>query len=293
MLTLLSASLAQIPAAERARLASWLARFPGLERRRRAHRDSVEAAMSSSTAWARGPDSSAEAVRRHLVWTMEFLAEMGGQRHPIEDRTSALWDPRDRCRLVVTAHCGNWIVGARALAQNLGPIHTIAGVQLQRRWQSRIRAHLSAHGVELSELSGLRQALEREGVVVLHLDGQSGEHRRRSIPVGVRSAALLAAESGASVYSAICRRSAPGRFVLEGTRLSIAGPASGCVGATGGTRPPELGIRARIDAWESTFLEVLQEWILRDPADWLLFSSEHLGQGKASNEQSSVRMREA
>jgi len=300
MLSLLTASLARIPATQRNRLATALARLPGLEARRRAHRDSVRIVLGAVD------DASAtthhEAVRRHFVWALEFLAEMGGHRHPVEDRTTGLWDPRDRARLIVTAHHGNWIVGARALARAVGPIHTVAGVQLQRAWQPAIRAHLRGQGIELTDLAGLRRALGRGGTVVLHLDGKAGPYRRRGVPVGVRSAALLAAESDAAVYAATCMRIGAGRFALEGMALrpdASAIPAAAstkriatCANATtngiatranastnGKGARPDLAreaSRARIAGWERSMLKTLREWILRDPADWLLFSPDHL-----------------
>lgn len=275
MLPLLTHSLARIPVTQRDRLATALTRLPGLEARRKGHRDSVLTVASAT-------DGSLhrEAVRRHFVWALEFLAEMGGHRHPVEDRTVALWDPQDRARLIVTAHCGNWIVGARALARSLGPIHTVSGVQLQRGWQSAIRSHLRGQGIELTDLAGLRKALRSGGTVVLHLDGQAGPYRRRGIPVGVRSAALLAAESGAAVYAATCSRSGMGRFVLEGTRLRADLSEDGLPGNVGSAS------RDRIEAWEHAMLRILREWVERDPADWLLFSPDHLG-------EKTIRAREA
>ena len=295
MLPLLTLSLARLPATRRDRFATALARLPGLEERRNAHRDCVQTILGAAgdgpergagrhgrrRALAEGRSihgaSHCEAVRRHFVWALEFLAEMGGHRHPVEDRTCALWDPRDHARLIVTAHRGNWIVGARALARALGPIHTVAGVQLRRGWQSAIRAHLEGQGVELTDLAGLRRALREGGTAVLHLDGQAGPHRRRGISVGVRSAALLAAESGAAVYAASCMRAGAGRFVLEGTPL---GPAAS------GDRLSRSRSRDRIAGWEQSMMETLREWIERDPADWLLFSSDHLGDSSDPSERS-------
>jgi hypothetical protein len=268
MLSLLTHSLARIPVTQRDRLATALAHLPALDARRKGHRESVLAVLSATDGWLHR-----EAVRRHFVWALEFLAEMGGHRHPVEDRTVALWDPRDRARLIVTAHCGNWIVGARALARTSGPVHTVSGVQLQRGWQAAIRSHLRGQGIELTNLAGLRKVLRSGGTVVLHLDGQAGPYRPRGIPVGVRSAALLAAESGAAVYAATCARSGVGRFVLEGTRLT-ADVAAG------------RDSRDRIEAWEQAMLRTLREWVERDPADWLLFSPDHLG-------QNTIRVREA
>jgi hypothetical protein len=273
MLSLLTASLARIPATQRDHLATFLARLPWLESRRRGHRDSLRTLLMAGERFSRdsrtphGPMTHREAVRRHIVWTLEFLAEMGGHRHPIEDRTSGMWGPRHRARLVVTAHCGNWIVGSRALARALGPIHSTAGLQLRRGWQPAIRACLSRQGIVLTDFDGLRRALRNRETVVLHLDGQAGGYRRRAVPIGVRSAALLAAESGASVYAALCVRSGAGRFVLEGSPLSL-----------GSRRVGSRQSRSkRASDWEATFLRILHEWVRRDPADWLLFSSDHLG----------------
>ncbi|MEZ4652704.1 MAG: hypothetical protein R3E12_03625 [Candidatus Eisenbacteria bacterium] len=247
-----------------------MARLPALRSRRQAHSRCLHLTLPDGVPRPAGAtDASAIAVTRHVEWVLELLAEIGGHRHRVEDRTAGMWGATSRGRLVVTTHHGNWIVGARALVERLGPVHTVAGVQLRGGWSDSVADHLARQGVHLTDVSGLRRTLRGGGTVVLHLDGQTGPHRRRSRPIGVVAAARLAVWERPEIFAARCVHAGPGSFVLEGVPLGLA------------QRGEEGDVSCTFSSWEDRFTRLLQDWVAGDPGGWMLFSPRHLAFAEA------------
>jgi lauroyl/myristoyl acyltransferase len=170
--------------------------------------------------------------RHHLLLVYESLAMLGGRSFSIERRGvehlhAALAERKGL--LVVTAHLGNWHVGARDLSELAGrPVHSIAGVQFLRGWTADLRAAYRAVGLELHprDRSAVRliRIIREDGIVALHLDG----NQHAATGPATRGAVLLARRTGCPILPAVCERVAPGRFVQSfGAPLEAGGAAPG------------------------------------------------------------------
>lgn len=261
MLSALAASSAHLPVGLADRLSGLLVRLriPSLEARARGQAAALAAPPVALGAARLEPRSAPrEAVRRHLLFVWEFLAELGGKRFPVEDRLpSAFFEAAPHGRLLATLHMGNWIVGSRTLAERVGPVASVAGVQLRPGWNAELRARLSRLGLRVHEDGRAAHAFVRHlragGTVGLHLDGDRGRGRDESrTSPGVRSVVGLAAATGAEVWFVLCRRIEPGRFVIEGDRVDANSP----------------------DELEHALLERWRRAVEAAPEDWLIFRPE-------------------
>lgn len=247
--------------------------------RRRGHGRSMRA-----LGLAESPAQARRAVAEHARFVHEFLAQLGGRSWPVELRHRDRPADPGRCagptavspsmpgRLIVTVHRGNWIAGAQALVAAWGPIETVAGRQLRGSWQPTLIRFLERSGITVHRnraFARLSACLRQGGTVVVHLDGQPGWaddaqwcRRAASGPLGVRSAALLAARSRARVFFAVCPRTGPGRFALDIEPLVPDDPA----------RPFPSSA-----TWARCFAARLREDVRRHPGAWMMFRDEHLG----------------
>ncbi|MFN8548827.1 MAG: hypothetical protein U0527_12895 [Candidatus Eisenbacteria bacterium] len=264
MFSLIPRVVAHLDPALLARVAGGLGGLPlpALRARtRRQGRARIELLGDAPTREALESDARA-AARAHAVFLAETLAWLGG-REPIVDGI----DPRlrlraPRGRLFVTLHRGNWLAAGGALAAATGELHTVAGVQLHRAFSRAVVERLRAQGVIVHPGGAARETLgrvlEEGGQVVLHLDGDPRrEGRRARVPRGrsngaLRGVARLAAESGAEVVFALCRREEPGRFRLEARWLTPPEPVTG-------------------REWERTLHELLHAEVARHPEEWMIF----------------------
>ena len=210
----------------------------------------------------------------------EILAELVGRRHTIAEQWQSdapeIGQEAGRGTLFVSVHRGNWIVGARALGDPADPLHTVAGTQLHPRVSSWLLRWLRRQGVEAHPPGGswpaFQRALRRGGRVFLHLDGDpyapgSAGWRPRTVPPGVRSAALLAARCSPRVEGVLCMRVPGNRFLVRRTRLQI----------DAGDEGVAEGASDRTVLWERLLLTHLRSVVSEDPEDWILFRDRHLG----------------
>jgi KDO2-lipid IV(A) lauroyltransferase len=157
--------------------------------------------------------------RHHLLLLYESLAMIGGRSFAIkregeEHLQAAL--RAGRGLLVVTAHLGNWHVGARDLHERTGRlVHSVAGVQFLESWTDELRAAYRRHGLEIHSRhgSGYRLAgiLREGGIVALHLDGD----QHAGLGPSTRGAVLLSRRTGCPLLPAVCERVSAGRFVVR------------------------------------------------------------------------------
>lgn len=241
-----------------------------IDRRARGHAAACHALLGS----ADGIDHRAAALR-HIRFVKEVLAELVGRRHP------CTVEPPNPCSAVpapgtgmlfVSAHRGNWIVGARALGDSADPLHTVAGTQLHPLVSGWLVRWLRRQGVEVhppgSSWSALQGALRQGGRVFLHLDGDpypAGKPgwKRRSVPPGVRCAALLATRCVPQVHGVLCERSREDGFVVRSTVLQAS--------------PEGAGPRAPgTELWETALMTHLRTVVAAEPEDWILFRDGHL-----------------
>jgi lauroyl/myristoyl acyltransferase len=165
--------------------------------------------------------------RHHLLLLYESLAMVGGRKFMVEREGeeslhAALAEGRGV--LVVTAHLGNWHLGARELHEETGrTIHSVAAVQMLRGWTDDLRGAYRSLGLEVHAREGsssrFAQILRRGGIVALHLDGD--QHGARG--PATRGAALLSRRTGCPVLPAVCERKGPGRFVVRFGRALAGG----------------------------------------------------------------------
>lgn len=260
----------------------------GLERtdlfrssRARGHRAALRRLFPGDASW--DPRLSRQAVWRHAQWVYDSLSGFGGRKFRIE------WeDPTELGKvvgqgspvLIVTAHVGNWLVVAEACTRRLGPVETVAGVQLRAAWDESIRRFLEERGVTVHRPDGayrqFRRRLKAGGTVVLHLDGtpspsppdQAGSTlswnrtEREGLapspltaPLGVRAAARLSSATKARVFGVVSRRTGPDRYTLYVEDLQ--------------------------NATETGLTSYLRRQVSANPAEWLIFRAEHLGGGVA------------
>jgi lauroyl/myristoyl acyltransferase len=173
----------------------------------------AEIAVPCGRAPADGP------AYHHLMMLYESLAMLGGRRFDIRaagvERLDGALD-LGRGVLLVTAHVGNWHLGAQFVASRSGrPVHSIAGVQLARRLTGSWRLALRGVGLRVHPRRGVvarfARILRAGGIVGLHLDGD-----QHALPgPATRGIASLARRTGATILPAVCLREGAGRFVLE------------------------------------------------------------------------------
>ncbi len=149
----------------------------------------------------------------------ESLAMLGGRRFDV--RATGIERLDEACALgrgvlLVTAHMGNWHLGAQFVAARTGrPVHSIAGVQLTRGLTGPWRLALRGAGLRIHPrgrvVARFTRILRAGGIVGLHLDGD-----QHALPgPATRGIALLARRTGAMILPAVCLREGPGRFVVE------------------------------------------------------------------------------
>ncbi len=169
-------------------------------------------------------------VYHHIMMLYESLAMLGGRRfvvraHGIERLDNSL--RLGRGVLLVTAHVGNWHLGAQFVAARSGrPVHSVAGVQLARGLTGPWRLALRRAGIRIHprgrDVARLSRILRAGGIVGLHLDGD-----QHALPgPATRGIALLARRTGATVLPAVCLRERPGRFAVAFLPPHAGGPAA-------------------------------------------------------------------
>ncbi len=250
----------------------WMARagaicLPG---RKRGHKEACRRLLGSGSI---EPWHNRKAVESHALLVLEFLARLGGRQFSVVPPTDALTSDR-RGRLLVTTHRGNWLLGAAALTDQVGPVHTVAGVQFRPTWSDFVEGWLADRNVIVhtaGSLPVLKRAIRNGESVLLHLDGDPFPPgvrgmRLRAVPSGVRSAAVLAAGGEVDVYFTHCLRRGD-HFEICSRRIS----------------EPEASRSAtwtaRVQNWEREFFSALKASVAEAPEDWLVFRSSHLGNG--------------
>lgn len=166
-----------------------------------------------------GGFSSRTATFHHLLMVYETLALLGGRRFEIRASGIERLDGALRTGrgvLLVSAHVGNWHLGAHFVAARSGrPVHSVAGVQLTPRLTGPIRLALRDAGIRVHPRRGavarFARTLRLGGVVGLQLDGD--QHGARGL--ATRGIDLLARRTGAVILPAVCLREGPGRFRVE------------------------------------------------------------------------------
>jgi len=247
------------PGARVARLGPLALVHPGLRRAFEANRGLLEnagCAAPAARAMARSYVASRWAVLRILAGRAPEAAV-----HGLGHLTGAL--RAGRGALLVTAHVGCGELGCVGLAK-IGPVHSVAGVQMLGSWTPALRRRFLRAGLRLHPsrgLRGLESALRRGEIVALQIDGDQGRRRAaapflgapRPLPVGPT---WLAARTGACVLPAAC--------VREGSSWTIhllpALPAPG-TGREGFLRH------------HRSVVEAVEAMILRWPGQWVLPSS--------------------
>lgn len=131
---------------------------------------------------------------------------------------------RGRGVVLVTAHLGNWELGARYIAATGRKIHVVAGVQLNRLLTGAVRDAKERRGIEVTNpdtpYRRLVRALQANGIIALLLDGDvyTGGIVLRFFgrPTRLPSGAVrLAAATGAPIVAGYSRRLARGRYRIH------------------------------------------------------------------------------
>lgn len=254
---LTTAGAAALPPALLDALASWVvtAAPSGWQERRAGHRAAVRRVLELPDS---GDAAARSAVLAHARFVAEFLAVLGGRIHTLEGGEELDAVAPGRGRLLTMVHEGNWIAVGRRLAPRIGPIHTVAGVQLGAGWQRKIDATLREQGIVVHHppfaARRLLGVLRDGGTVALHLDGDQGRATGAATP-GVRAAAALALRTDAAVFHVRTKRVAPGRFRFVPQPLTCGSPN-----------------RAQtVEEWERIFAERVRESVADAPGDWMVF----------------------
>jgi KDO2-lipid IV(A) lauroyltransferase len=154
----------------------------------------------------------------HLMMLYESIAMLGGRRFALRAEGVGRLDEAlatGRGVLLVTAHVGNWHLGAQYVAARSGrPVHSIAGVQLAPGWTGPWRLALRRAGLRVHprarSFARLSRILRAGGIVALHLDGD-----QHAMPgPATRGVATLARRTGATILPAVCHRERPGRLTV-------------------------------------------------------------------------------
>lgn len=254
---LTTAGAAALPPALLDALASWVVRAApsGWRERRAGHRAAVRRVLALGDS---GDAAARSAVLAHARFVAEFLAVLGGRTHALEGGEELDAVAPGRGRLLTMVHEGNWIAVGCRLAQRIGPIHTVAGVQLGAGWQRKIDATLREQGIVVHHppfaARRLLRVLRDGGTVALHLDGDQGR-ATGAAPSGVRAATALALRTDPAVFHVRTARVAPGRFRLAPQSLTCGSP----------DRAPSA------QEWERIFTERVRESVAGAPGDWMIF----------------------
>lgn len=207
-----------------------------------------------------GPDlhASRPSARRvayhHLMMLYESFALLGGRRFDIRSRGDEHLDgalARGRGVILVSAHVGNWNLGAHQVAERSGrPVHSVAGVQLARGLTAPLRLAMRRIGIRVHPRRGavarFTRILRAGGIVALQLDGD--QHAESGL--ATRGIRLLARRTGAAVLPAVCVRDGQGRFTLEFHPLVMGEPIASSAGV---------------------FERILRDLIGERPEQWALF----------------------
>jgi lauroyl/myristoyl acyltransferase len=194
------------------------------------------------------------ATFHHLLMVYETLALLGGRRFEIQasgvERLDAALSS-GRGVLLVSAHVGNWHLGAHFVAARGGrAVHSVAGIQIARGLTAPIRLAMRSAGIRVHPRNGatarFARTLRRGGIVGIQLDGD--QHASRG--PATRGIDLLARRTGAVILPAVCLREGPGRFRVDFRAVPVR-EADPC----------------RSEALERILLEMVRE----SPEQWALF----------------------
>jgi KDO2-lipid IV(A) lauroyltransferase len=208
----------------------------------------------------------------HLTNLLEWLWMLNRGSVPTEEEVAgverlALEIERSGGAVVATLHLGDWERAGLAMARRVGPILTVAGVQLRRGWSEAFKRWQASRGVHVLDASRDARRLVRSlgagRPVVLHLDGDRFgaaspvRFLGRTVPFPV-GPARLARLARRPVIAAYCLRRPEGRVEIR----------------CGPTFPPprnrrdELKLTEALARWASLTVEAhLDQWCLFRPLE--------------------------
>jgi KDO2-lipid IV(A) lauroyltransferase len=202
-----------------------------------------------------------------FLWLAARRGREATEHVSIDAESRVLWDRAvagGRGVVVAASHTGNWDLAACAMARRLELLVVTKRLSIKTLddfWQST-RAR---RGVTLAPPDGAmgraRAILRRAGAVAMMID-QVPACTRHATHVDFlgraawteRSAAALAARSGAPLVVAACRRHRGGRHVLYVLRVLW---------------PPERALRAWVDRATAEATLALGDFVRAHPSDWL------------------------
>lgn len=173
---------------------------------------------------------------------------------------------RERGLISVTAHLGNWEMGAALTAQQGVPLSSVALGQGDRRiddFFTRLRASGGMHMIPSGHAARhFFQALKKNEMVAFVADrdvngtGYPIAFFGREIRIP-RGPAEIAARSGAPIVPAFCVQETDGRFMLH-----VEKPI-----AVDGDTP----IQKKVDTINKCMVQVIEKYVARYPSQWFAF----------------------